>query len=259
MRILVPVKRVVDYAVKVRVNSGKTGIDNSGVKYSMNPFCEIACEEAIRLKEKKIADEVISVSIGPTQCIDTLRTSLALGCDKAIHVNTGNDIATDLELQPLAVSKILNKIVKDKNIDLVILGKQSIDDDSNQTGQLLSGLMNCSQATFASKVELNKDDKTGEITREIDGGLQSIKIKLPAVITTDLRLNTPRYAKLPNIMKAKKKPIETIELKDLSDIDIKPRLKVIQVNDPPKRGGGIKVETVDELYNKLKNEAKVLG
>lgn len=258
MRILVPVKRVIDYAVKVRVNSSKTAVETQGVKMSMNPFCEIACEEAIKLKESKLASEVIAISIGPSSCVDTLRTALALGCDSAIHIDTGNTLSTDLQLQPLAVSKLLKHVATDRKVDLVLMGKQSIDDDSNQTGQLLAGLLQWPQATYASNVKISDDKKSADVTREIDGGLQTIRIHLPAIITTDLRLNTPRYAKLPNIMKAKKKPIETIKITDLP-IDIKPRLTVKSVADPPSRSAGVKVEDVNQLYDKLKNEAKVLG
>jgi electron transfer flavoprotein beta subunit len=255
LRVLVGIKRVVDYAVKVRVNSSQTGVELGGVKFSMNPFCEIATEEAVKLKDSGIAAEVLAVSIGPKQCVDTLRTALAMGVDKGIHVET--DLRSDSELQPLAVAKILANIAQQHKVDLIILGKQSIDDDFNQTGQMLAGKLNWPQATFASKVEINKENKTAIVTREIDGGLQQIRVNLPAVITADLRLNTPRYATLPNIMKAKKKPLESIKLDSLG-IDVKPRLTINKVLEPAVRKAGIKVETVDELINKLKNEAKVL-
>jgi len=255
MRILVPIKRVIDYAIKPRIHSSKSAVEKQGIKHSMNPFCEIAVEEAVRLREREIAEEVIALTIGQSHAVETLRTALALGCDRAIHVTT--DMPIDTDLQPLAVSKIIQQIVKKNDCKMVILGKQSIDDDSNQTGQLLAGLLDWPQATFASKVKVNKKDNNVEVDREVDGGLQTLKLRLPAVITTDLRLNTPRYAKLPNIMKAKKKPIETMKLDDLG-IDVTPRVTVKQLAEPPKRQGGIKVESVDELYDKLKNEAKVL-
>ena len=249
MKVLVPVKRVVDYNVKVRVKSDGTGVDIANVKMSMNPFDEIAVEEAVRLKEKGAATEVIAVSCGVTQCQETLRTAMAIGADRAILVE-GTD-----ELQPLAVAKLLAALVKKESPGLVILGKQAIDDDCNQTGQMLAALLDRPQATFASKVEVEGD--AARVTREIDGGLETISIKLPAVITTDLRLNEPRYVTLPNIMKAKKKPLEVVKPADLG-VDVAPRLKTLKVAEPPKRGAGIKVPDVATLVDKLKNEAKVI-
>jgi len=249
MKVLVPVKRVVDYNVKVRVKSDGTGVDIANVKMSMNPFDEIAVEEAVRLKEKGAATEVIAVSCGVTQCQETLRTAMAIGADRAILVES-----TD-ELQPLAVAKLLAALVKKESPGLVILGKQAIDDDCNQTGQMLAALLDRPQATFASKVEVEGD--AAKVTREIDGGLETISIKLPAVITTDLRLNEPRYVTLPNIMKAKKKPLEVVKPADLG-VDVAPRLKTLKVAEPPKRGAGIKVPDVATLVDKLKNEAKVI-
>ncbi len=249
MKVLVPVKRVVDYNVKVRVKSDGTGVDIANVKMSMNPFDEIAVEEAVRLKEKGAATEVIAVSCGVTQCQETLRTAMAIGADRAILVES-----TD-ELQPLAVAKLLAALVKKESPGLVILGKQAIDDDCNQTGQMLAALLDRPQATFASKVEVEGD--AARVTREIDGGLETISIKLPAVITTDLRLNEPRYVTLPNIMKAKKKPLEVVKPADLG-VDVAPRLKTLKVAEPPKRGAGIKVPDVATLVDKLKNEAKVI-
>ncbi len=249
MKILVPVKRVVDYNVKVRVKSDGTGVDLANVKMSMNPFDEIAVEEAIRLKEKGIATEIVAVSIGPQQAQETIRTALAMGADRGILVKV------DGEVEPLAVAKILKAIVEAEQPQLVILGKQAIDDDSNQTGQMLAALLGWSQGTFASKVLPEGDAVT--VTREIDGGLQTVKLKLPAVVSTDLRLNEPRYASLPNIMKAKKKPIDEKSPADYG-VDPSPRLKVLNVAEPPKRAGGAKVKTVQELVEKLKNEAGVL-
>ncbi|HOW49250.1 MAG TPA: electron transfer flavoprotein subunit beta/FixA family protein [Rubrivivax sp.] len=249
MKVLVPVKRVVDYNVKVRVKSDGTGVDIANVKMSMNPFDEIAVEEAVRLKEKGAATEVIAVSCGVTQCQETLRTAMAIGADRAILVES-----TD-ELQPLAVAKLLAALVKKESPGLVILGKQAIDDDCNQTGQMLAALLDRPQATFASKVEVEGD--AARVTREIDGGLETISIKLPAVVTTDLRLNEPRYVTLPNIMKAKKKPLEVVKPADLG-VDVAPRLKTLKVAEPPKRGAGIKVPDVATLVDKLKNEAKVI-
>ncbi|KAI9145239.1 electron transfer flavoprotein subunit beta [Paraphysoderma sedebokerense] len=254
LRILVGCKRVIDYAVKIQVNASKTWVDTN-VKHSLNPFDEIAVEEAVRLKEKnpKAVKEIIAVSCGPPKCQETLRTALAMGADKAIHVEIPE--ADEQKLQPLAVAKLFKAIVEKEKLDLVILGKQAIDDDANQTGQMLAGLLNWPQGTFASKVELG--DKSLEITREVDGGLETIKTKIPAVVTADLRLNQPRFATLPNIMKAKKKPLQKLTPKDLN-VDITPRLEVLQVTEPPKRQGGKKVKDVDELIDKLKNEAKVI-
>mmetsp|Transcript_28578 Transcript_28578/g.53569 ORF Transcript_28578/g.53569 Transcript_28578/m.53569 type:complete len:253 (-) Transcript_28578:338-1096(-) len=252
MRILVGVKRVVDYAVKVRVRADKAAVELKNTKMSMNPFCEIAMEEAVRLKEKKIAKEVIAVSIGPKEAQETLRTALAVGADKAIHVVT--DMRIDQDLQPLATAKILGEVAKKSEADLVVLGKQSIDDDCGQTGQMLAGLLGWPQATYASVVE-PKDGKVS-VTREVDGGLSTIEIDLPAVVTCDLRLNEPRYAKLPNIMKARKKPLESMNVEDLG-VDITPRLKVLSVEEPPPRKAGVKVESVEELVSKLK-ESKLV-
>jgi len=249
MKVLVAVKRVVDYNVKIRVKADQTGVETQNVKMSMNPFDEIGVEEAIRLKEAGKATEVVAVSLGVQQCQETLRTALAMGADRGIHVKTDED------LQPLAVAKLLKAVVEKEAPELVILGKQAIDDDSNQTGQMLSALLGWSQGTFAS--EVTPENGTLHVTREIDGGLEKIDLKMPAVVTTDLRLNEPRYASLPNIMKAKKKPIDTLDPADLG-VDIAPRLKTLKVEDPPKREAGIKVETVAELVDKLKNEAKVL-
>jgi len=249
MKILVPVKRVVDFNVKVRVKSDQSGVELANVKMSMNPFDEIAVEEALKLKEAGKATEVIAVSVGPIACQETLRTALAMGADRAILVET------DLETQPLAVAKVLKALAQKESPGLVILGKQAIDDDANQTGQMLAALLDWPQATFASKVEI--DGTTARVTREIDGGLETIEIATPAVITTDLRLNTPRYATLPNIMKAKKKPLENVKPADLG-VDVAPRLKTLSVSEPPKRKGGVMVKDVAELVNKLKNEAKVI-
>ncbi len=249
MKILVPVKRVVDYNVKIRVKSDQSGVELANVKMSMNPFCEIAVEEAVRLKEKGIATEIIAVSVGPAQSQETLRTALAMGADKAILVQT------DASPEPLAIAKILQKLVGQENPQLVILGKQSIDGDNNQTGQMLSALLGWPQATFASKVE--KDSDSLKVTREIDGGLETLAVKLPAVVTTDLRLNEPRYASLPNIMKAKQKPLTTVTPADLG-IDITPRVTTLKVSEPSARKAGIKVKDVAELVDKLKNEAKVI-
>jgi electron transfer flavoprotein beta subunit len=249
MKILVPIKRVVDYNVKVRVKADGTGVETANVKMSMNPFDEIACEEAVRLKEAGVATEIVAVSIGPTQCQETLRTALAIGADRAILVET------TAEVQPLAVAKILQKLVEKESPKLVILGKQAIDDDSNQTGQMLAALLGWPQATFASKVKLAGDG--AEVTREVDGGLETIAINLPAVVTTDLRLNEPRYVTLPNIMKAKKKTLDITKPDDLG-VDVAPRLKTLKVQEPPKRKGGAMVKDVGELVDKLKNEAKVI-
>ena len=252
MKILVPVKRVVDYNVKVRIKPDGSGVETANVKMSMNPFDEIAVEEAIRLREKGIATEVVAVSCGVVACQETLRTALALGADRAILVET------DVELQPLAVAKLLKALVDKEGPRLVILGKQAIDDDANQTGQMLAGLLGWAQATSASKVEIaTADAAEGVVTREIDGGLQMLKVKLPLVVTTDLRLNQPRYASLPNIMKAKKKPMEVVK-PDALGVDVAPRLATLKVVEPPKRKGGGRVADVRELVAKLRNEAKVL-
>ncbi len=249
MKVLVAVKRVVDYNVKIRVKADNTGVDLANVKMSMNPFDEIAVEEAVRLKEAGTATEVVAVSMGPAQCQETIRTALAMGADRGILVKS------DDELQPLAVAKLLKAIVDEEKPDLVILGKQAIDDDSNQTGQMLAALTGWGQGTFASKVEIA--DGKARITREIDGGLETVELDLPAIVTTDLRLNEPRYASLPNIMKAKKKPIEEKTPADLG-VDITPRLKTLKVEEPPKREAGVKVADVAELVDKLKNEAGVI-
>jgi electron transfer flavoprotein beta subunit len=249
MKILVPVKRVVDYNVKIRVKPDGSGVDLANVKMSMNPFDEIAVEEALRLKEAGKATEVIAVSIGPAKAEETLRTALAMGADRAILVEA------DTLVEPLAVAKILKGVVGEENPDLVILGKQAIDDDSNQTGQMLSALLGWSQATFASKVEIG--DGSADVTREVDGGLQTISVKLPAIVTTDLRLNEPRYASLPNIMKAKKKPLDKKTAGDYG-VDVAPRLEVIKTEEPGGRKAGVKVGSVTELVDKLKNEAGVL-
>jgi electron transfer flavoprotein beta subunit len=249
MKLLVAVKRVIDYNVKVRVKADETGVETANVKMSMNPFDEIAVEEAVRLLEAGTATEVIAVSMGVQQCQETIRTALAMGADRGIHVKT------DEELQPLAVAKLLAKIVEKESPDVVILGKQAIDDDSNQTGQMLAGLLGWSQGTFASKIDLS--DGEANVTREVDGGLETLAINVPAIITTDLRLNEPRYASLPNIMKAKKKPIAEMSPEDLG-VDVAPRLTTLQVTEPAKREGGVKVESVVELVDKLKNEAGVI-
>jgi len=249
MKVLVPVKRVVDYNVKVRVKADGTGVDLANVKMSMNPFDEIAVEEAVRLKERGAATEVVAVSCGVTACQETLRTAMAIGADRAIHV------LTDAELQPLAVAKLLKALVDKEQPGLVILGKQAIDDDANQTGQMLAALADLPQATFASKVEVAGDK--AQVTREVDGGLETLEVSLPAVVTTDLRLNEPRYVTLPNIMKAKKKPLETVKPEDLG-VDVTPRLKTLKVAEPAKRGAGVKVADVTALVEKLKNEAKVI-
>jgi electron transfer flavoprotein beta subunit len=253
MKVLVPVKRVVDYNVKVRVKSDGSGVDIANVKMSMNPFDEIAVEEAVRLKEKGVVTEVIAVSCGVTQCQETLRTAMAIGADRAILVETNED------LQPLAVAKLLKALVEKEQPGLVILGKQAIDDDCNQTGQMLAALTDLPQATFASKVEVEGTSPGGKakVTREVDGGLETLSITLPAIITTDLRLNEPRYVTLPNIMKAKKKQLDVLKPSDLG-VDIKAHLKVLKVSEPPKRSAGIKVPDVATLVSKLKNDAKVI-
>ena len=249
MKILVPVKRVVDYNVKVRVKADQSGVELANIKMSMNPFDEISIEEAIKLKEAGVATEIIAVSIGVTQCQETLRTALAMGADRAILVETSADV------QPLAVAKLLKAICEKELPQIVILGKQAIDDDSNQTGQMLAALLNWPQATFASKVTVNAG--VAEVMREIDGGMETVEIRLPAIITTDLRLNTPRYATLPNIMKAKKKILDVMTPEALG-VDITARLKTLKVVEPPKRKGGVMVADVAALVDKLKNEAKVI-
>ena len=249
MKILVAVKRVVDYNVKVRVKADGTGVDTANVKMSMNPFDEIAVEEAVRLREKGAAGEVVAVSCGVTQCQETLRTAMAIGADRGILVETGE------ELQPLAVAKLLKALVEQEKPDLVILGKQAIDDDCNQTGQMLAALLGRPQGTFASKLDIQGERIA--VTREIDGGLETLSLALPAIVTTDLRLNEPRYVTLPNIMKAKKKPLDTVKPEDLG-VDVAPRLKTLKVAEPPKRGAGIKVPDVATLVDKLRNEAKVI-
>ena len=249
MKVMVCTKRVLDYNVKARVKADGSDVDLSGVKMSMNPFDEIAVEEAVRLKEAGVATEVIAVSCGVAQCQETLRTAMAIGADRGILVQT------DEELQPLAVAKLLKSLVDKEGPQLVILGKQAIDDDANQTGQMLAALLNLPQATFASKVAIA--DGKATVTREIDGGLETLSMSLPAIVTTDLRLNEPRYATLPNIMKAKKKPLETVTPADLG-VDVAPRLKTLKVEEPPKRSAGVKVADVAELVAKLKNEAKVI-
>ena len=248
MKVLVPVKRVIDYNVKIRVKPDGSGVDTANVKMSMNPFDEIAVEEAVRLKEAGKVEEIIAVSIGPQQAQETIRTALAIGADRGILV-------VQEGVEPLGVAKVLKALAEKEGVQLVILGKQAIDDDSNQTGQMLAALLGWGQATFASKVELG--DGTVKVTREVDGGLETDELKLPAIITTDLRLNEPRYASLPNIMKAKKKQLDTVSAADLG-VDVAPRLKTLKVVEPPKRVAGVKVATVQELVDKLKNEAKVI-
>jgi electron transfer flavoprotein beta subunit len=249
MKVLVAVKRVIDFNVKVRVKADGTGVETANVKMSMNPFDEIGVEEAVRLKEAGKATEVVAVSLGPTQCQETIRTALAMGADRGVHVQT------DVELQPLAVAKLLKAVVDKEQPGLVILGKQAIDDDSNQTGQMLAGLLGWPQGTFASKI--SPENGSLKVTREVDGGLETVILKMPAVITTDLRLNEPRYASLPNIMKAKKKPIDALT-PDALGVDPAPRLKTLKVVEPPKRKSGVKVGSVAELVQKLRNEAKVI-
>ncbi|WP_397421689.1 electron transfer flavoprotein subunit beta/FixA family protein [Phenylobacterium sp.] len=243
MKVLVPVKRVIDYNVKARVKADQTGVDLANVKMSMNPFCEIAVEEAVRLKEKGVVTEVVAVSIGPAQAQETLRTSLAMGADRAILIQT------DQDLEPLAVAKVLKAIIAEENPDLVLMGKQAIDGDNNATGQMLSTLLDWPQATFAS--EMAVEGGKAKVTREVDGGLQTLEVNLPAVVTADLRLNEPRYASLPNIMKAKKKPLDVKELASLG-VDTAPRLKVIKVTEPAKRSAGIKVEAAADIVSNLK-------
>jgi electron transfer flavoprotein beta subunit len=249
MKVLVGVKRVVDANIKVRVKSDGTGVETSNVKMAMNPFCEIAVEQAVRMKEAGSVSEIVAVSIGGPQCQETLRTALAMGADRAILVETAEDV------QPLAVAKAFKALCEKEKPGLVILGKQAIDDDNNQSGQMLSALLGWPQATFISKIEISGDD--AQITREIDGGLEKLAAKLPLVATTDLRLNEPRYVTLPNIMKAKKKPLENVKPADLG-VDMAPRLKTVKVDEPPKRSAGVKVENVAELVQKLKNEARVI-
>ena len=249
MKVLVAVKRVIDYNVKVRVKADNTGVETANVKMSMNPFDEIAVEEAIRLKEAGTAEEIVAVSMGPQQCQETIRTALAMGADRGVLVKT------DDELQPLAVAKLLKAVVDEEQPGLIILGKQAIDDDSNQTGQMLAALLGWPQATFASKVELAGDK--AKVTREVDGGLETIEINMPCIVTTDLRLNEPRYASLPNIMKAKKKPIDEKSPEDMG-VDTAPRLTTIKVEEPPKREAGVIVEDVAQLVDKLRNEAGVI-
>jgi len=249
MKVLVPVKRVVDYNVKVRVKSDNSGVEIANVKMSMNPFDEIAVEEAVRLKEAGVVTEIVAVSIGVTACQETLRTALALGADRAYLVETNE------ETQPLGVAKVLEKLVEKEDPKMVIMGKQAIDDDFNQTGQMLAAKLGWAQATFASKVTVNGEE--AQVTREIDGGLETISVKLPAIVTTDLRLNEPRYVTLPNIMKAKKKPIETLTPDSLG-VDVAPRIKTVKVVEPPVRSAGQKVASVEALVDKLKNEAKVI-
>ena len=249
MKVLVAVKRVIDANVKIRVKADQTGVETANVKMAMNPFDEIAVEEAIRLQEGGIAEEIIAVSMGGQTCQETIRTALAMGADRGIHVKT------DQELQPLAVAKLLKALCEAEKPDLVIMGKQAIDDDSNQTGQMLAGLLGWPQGTFASKLVIA--DGTAEVTREVDGGLQTVSLKLPAIVTTDLRLNEPRYASLPNIMKAKKKSIDETTPEELG-VDAAPRLAILKVEEPAKRQAGVRVEGVAELVDKLRNEAKVI-
>ena len=249
MKVLVTVKRVIDPYVKVRVKADGSGVETANVKMTMNPFCEIAVEQAVRMKEAGVVTEIVAVSIGVTQCQETLRTAMAMGADRGILVET------DAEVQPLAVAKALKAIVAKESPKLVIMGKQAIDDDSNQSGQMLAALLGWPQATFISKVAVNGD--SADVTREIDGGLEKLTIKLPAVVTTDLRLNEPRYVTLPNIMKAKKKPLEVVK-PDALGVDMAPRLATLKVQEPPKRGAGVKVADVKELVAKLKNEAKII-
>ena len=249
LKVLVPVKRVVDYNVKVRVKNDKSGVELDNVKMSMNPFDEIAVEEALRLKEKGIATEVIAISIGPTQVQETIRNALAMGADSGIFIEATNN------LEPLNIAKIISSVAKKESIDLMILGKQAIDDDMNATGQMIAALLGWPQATFASKVEIS--DKKAVVSREVDGGIENIEVAIPAVISTDLRLNEPRYASLPNIMKAKKKPINQIQVDELN-LKIEQRLDILKVEEPTKRQSGIMLKTVEELVDKLKNEAKVI-
>ena len=250
MKVLVTVKRVIDPYVKVRVKSDGSGVETANIKMTMNPFCEIAVEQAVRMKEAGVVTEIVAVSIGVPQCQETLRTAMAMGADRGILVDTGA-----AEVQPLAVAKLLKAIIAKENPALVIMGKQAIDDDSNQSGQMLAGLMQWPQATFISTITVNGD--SADVTREVDGGLEKLTMKLPAVVTTDLRLNEPRYVTLPNIMKAKKKPLEVLKPEALG-VDIAPRLKTLKVEEPPRRSAGVKVADVKELVAKLKNEARII-
>lgn len=250
-RVLVGVKRVIDYAVKIRVEPDGSGVSKANVKMSMNPFCEIAVEEAIRLREKKLAKEIIAVSIGAKKSEETLRVALSMGADRAIRVNA------DQEMEPFGVASILAKIVEKESPDLIILGKQAIDGDNNQTGQILAGILDWPQATFASEIVVNDIENSVEVTREVDGGLETLSMGLPAVVTCDLRLNEPRFATLPNIMKARKKKIETLGIDSL-DLSLEPTMNILRVTEPPKRQAGVFVRSVDELVEKLRNEAKVL-
>lgn len=249
MKVLVPVKRVIDYNVQVRVKSDQSGVELANVKMAMNPFCEIAVEQAIRMKEAGQAEEVIVVSAGPQKTQETLRTGLAMGADRGIHIES------DTDLEPLAVAKLLQKVVEKEGPGIVVMGKQAIDGDNNQTGQMLSALLGWSQGTFISRIEINGD--IAKVTREVDGGLEMVELKMPAVVTVDLRLNEPRYASLPNIMKAKKKPIDVLTIEDLG-VDVSPRLQVLKVEEPEKRKAGEIVANVAELVDKLRNEAKVI-
>ena len=250
MKVLVTVKRVIDPYVKVRVKSDGSGVETANIKMTMNPFCEIAIEQAVRMKEAGVVSEIVAVSIGVPQCQETLRTAMAMGADRGILVDTAT-----AEVQPLAVAKLLQAIVAKENPQLVIMGKQAIDDDANQSGQMLAGLMGWPQATFISNITINGDG--ADVTREIDGGLEKLSIKLPAVVTTDLRLNEPRYVTLPNIMKAKKKPLEVLK-PDALGVDITPRLKTLKIEEPPRRSAGVKVADVKELIAKLKTEARII-
>ena len=249
MKILVPIKRVIDANIRVRVKSDNTGVETANVKMAMNPFCEIAVEEALRIKEAGNAEEVIAVTVGNSQCQETLRTALAMGADRAILVET------EVEVQPLAIAKLLKNVVEKESVELVVLGKQTIDYDNNQTGQMLAALLGWGQATFASEVVIK--DGNIDVTREIDGGLETITLKLPAIVTTDLRLNEPRYVKLPNIMKAKKKPLDILKPEDMG-VDVTPTLTILKVEEPPQRSAGIKVADITELVDKLHNDAKVI-
>jgi len=251
MKILVPVKRVIDANVKVRVKSDQSGVETTNVKMAMNPFCEIAVEEAVRMKEKGWVEEIVAVSVGGQQAQETIRTALAMGADRGILVQT------DVEAQPLAIAKILKAIVEKESPELVLLGKQAIDGDNSQTGQMLAALLGWAQGTFASKIEKGDDGRLA-VTREVDGGLETLSLKMPAVLTSDLRLNEPRYASLPNIMKAKKKPIDALSPDDLG-VDVTPRVKLLKVTEPPPRKAGVRVADVAELIDKLRNEAKVIG
>jgi electron transfer flavoprotein beta subunit len=246
MKVLVPIKRVIDANVKVRVKADRTGVETANVKMAMNPFCEIAVEQAIRLKEAGVAEETVAVSIGEAKCQETLRTALAMGIDRAIHVQT------DIELQPLAIAKMLAKVVEREQPRLVVLGKQAVDGDANQTGQMLAALLGWSQGTFISRLQIEGEEAV--VTREVDEGLERLALRLPAVVTCDLRLNEPRYASLPNIMKAKRKPIDTVTPEELG-IDPAPRLETLLVEEPPRRQAGVKVESVAELVDRLRNEA----